>query len=190
MNDKTLAHALGLENAYGFHIEGEPRLPCTTPARERPSTRWYPCIKRDHTYMGCLGAACPLEVCWTGMASTSYTLGLRHQFYAAASDYAKRAQCLQCRHIEEICVEAIDSRRGVIHLPLLRCVHLCWQNPISASAFVRRRIPPNGDHNLAHCPLFEQASTPIAIMEQYRLHLNDRVRARRATRVARGEQHG
>jgi len=190
MDDTALAKALGLQSAYGFHVEEEPRPPFTLPIRERPARRWYPCIEANHTYTGCLGEACPLEVCWTGAASTSYAAALQRHFHPADAEYAPKARCLRCRHVGEISVAAIDGQRGLIHLPMLRCVKQCWQNPISASAFVRRRIPPKDDHDLAKCPLFEQATTPIRIVEQYRLQLNDRVRARRAAREARGEHHG
>ena len=185
-DDKALAQALGLKTAYGFHLEGDTRLP----ARERRSPRWYPCIELDHTYTGCLGAACPLEVCWTGTASTGYSAGLQHQFHAAVADYVPRARCLHCSHVKETTVEAIDGRGGVIDLPMLQCENQCWQNPISASSFVRRRIPPKDERDLAECPLFEQASAPIAIVEHHRLSFNDRVRARRAAKVTHSEQNG
>ncbi len=190
MDETALAKALGLKSAYGFHVEEGPRLPFTVPIREQSSTRWYPCIKTNHTYTGCLGMTCPLEVCWTDTASPSYTAALRLHFHPTDAEYVARARCLWCRYVEEIAIAAIDGRRGLIHLLMLRCMNQCWQSPISASAFVRRRIPPQDDHDLAHCPLFEQASMPIPIVERYRLHLNDRVRARRATGEARGGQHG
>ncbi len=187
MNDKALANALGLQSSYGFHVEEPPRPPAAKLIRQGLAQRWYPCIEEDNTYTGCLGEDCPLEVCWTDTPSTSYAVALRRHFRAAAADYVPGAQCLQCRHVQQIAVEVIDGRRGVISLPMLRCVKQCWQNPISASAFVRRRIPPEEGHDLADCPLFDPARAPIDIVEQHRLQLNDRVRARRSARAASGD---
>jgi hypothetical protein len=192
MDDTAIADALGLEDAYGYHIETVPRLlPFALPVRERPPAPWYPCIEIDHTYTGCLGEACPLEVCWTGNPSLSYATALRRRFHPTDAEYAPGALCLQCRHVQAITIAAIDARRGLVHLPMLQCEQQRWRHPISSSAFVRRRIPTGDDVDLAHCPEYAQASQPIPAVERQRLRVNEQARARRAAREAWVErQHG
>jgi len=68
----------------------------------------------------------------------------------------------------------------VIDLPMLQCENQCWQNPISASSFVRRRIPPKDERDLAECPLFEQALQNDGIMlVKYWLSVSDDEQERR-----------
>jgi hypothetical protein len=188
MDDEAIAGVLGLESAYGYHVEAGPRLPFTLPARERPVAPWYPCIDVNQSYTGCLGQACPLEVCWTGGPSISYAAALRHRFHPTDAEYAPGARCLRCRHVGETTIAAIDARRGLIHLPMLQCERQHWLHPISTAAFVRRRIPTDDDTDLARCADFEPANEPIPAVEQRRLQVNQRARDRRAARIRQTER--
>jgi len=71
MEDKAISEALGLESAFGYHIEQPPRPLLVGIVRERPPAPWYPCLDSDNTYHGCLGSACPLEVCWLSATASS-----------------------------------------------------------------------------------------------------------------------
>ncbi|MDB5058958.1 MAG: hypothetical protein JWO59_2430 [Chloroflexi bacterium] len=188
MDDKAITDALGLESAYGYHVEVAPRLPFTVPVQDRPAVPWYPCIETNQSYTGCLGEACPLEVCWTGGPSVSYAAALRRRFHPTDAEYAPGALCLRCRHVQEITIAAIDARRGLIHLPMLHCGRQRWLHPISTAAFVRRRIPTHEDTDLAQCPDFEPAAQPLPAVERQRLHVNERARARRAGNAAQEER--
>lgn len=184
-DDNAIAGVLGLESAFGYHLESGPRLSFAIPVRDCRVVSWYPCLAIDQTYTGCLGEACPLEVCWTGGASVSYEAALRRRFHPTDVEYAPGARCLLCRHVQEMSIVAIDARQGLIHLPMVCCEEHCWRHPISSAAFVRRRIPCGDDRDLAHCPAFEQAAEPIPAVERQRVHVNERARALRACRAGR-----
>lgn len=193
MDDTAITRALGLDSSFGYHVEEEPappRLPIAQQARERPAVPWYPCIDTNAGYSGCLGEGCPLEVCWTGSPSISYAAALRRRFHPTDAEYAPGARCLTCRHVRETTIATLDQRHGMIHLPVLHCAQGCWTHPITAAAFVRRRIPTAEDVDLATCPRYEQAAAPIPVVEQRRLQVNEQARARRAGRERPARQHG
>lgn len=190
MEDKAISEALGLESAFGYHVEQPPRSLLVGIVRERPPTSpWYPCLDSDNTYRGCLGTACPLEVCWTGGKTVSYVKALRTRFQSSDGEYVPKALCGRCEHARETAVPVIDQQRGLIHLTLRRCEEDRWEHPISEAALARKRIPAQEHVDPAHCPLFAPAPTPIAGVERHRRRVNERARARRAA-LAREATHG
>jgi hypothetical protein len=126
-DDREIRASLGLESAFGYHIErrtswsGEPRYqdvlaaleaarapdaPTADPAmarRQAPARRAsrrtpsYPCIKGVR-YTGCIGETCPLQTCWTG-APTPAALARRHARWVGAASYVGDALCQHCRHV-------------------------------------------------------------------------------------------
>jgi len=184
MDKQAIAGALGLESAYGFHIEEEPGPPLLLARDRRRALPWYPCLMVNQTYTGCLGDTCPVEECWTGALSVSYQAALRRHYSLTEGEYAAGARCLCCCHVEEIAIPVIVGCR-LIHLIALRCHEQCWRHPISAAAFVRRHIPACEDTDLRHCPAFAQAWRPIPAVEQQREQVNERMRALRAGKIAK-----
>jgi len=183
MEDKAIGEALGLESAFGYHIE-EPAQPLLTGlVRERPAAPWYPCLTADGTYTGCLGTDCPLEVCWTGGHTVSYIAALRTRFQPSDGEYVRGALCGRCGHARETSVPVLDRRQGLIHLELRHCEKGRWDHPISEAALARNRIPAQDHVDPARCRLFEPAAVPIAGVEERRRHVNEQARARRAARA-------
>jgi hypothetical protein len=178
--EEAIVEALGEESAYGYHIEPAPKPYAIVPVRDRPAARWYPCLDTGCLYTGCLGEECPLQVCWTGKPSISYIAALRHRFQPIAADYTPGARCLECRHVQEVSLPVLDQQRGLIHLPMLHCDQDRWQHPISAPAFVRRRIPAMAHTDLVFCGRFEPVEQPIPAVEGHRLRTNQLARDRRA----------
>jgi hypothetical protein len=181
-DEQDMATALGLESAYGYHLEEEPRLPAVSCAPERHAGQWYPCLDSSHVYSGCRGEACPLETCWTGGASTSYAAALRRRFHPTDVDYAAGARCLGCAEVREVRIPVIGAGGKVIRLCLLECGRAGWQHAISVAAFVRRRIPAPENEDLAECPLYVAAAGPLAPVASHRQQINEQARARRAAR--------
>ena len=179
--EEAIIAALGEESAFGYHIEHAPRPYVIIPVRERPPTPWYPCLDTQSRYTGCLGDACPLEICWTGGPSISYTAALRNRFQSV-DEYTPGAPCLECRHVQEVSIPVLDQQRGLIHLTMLHCGQDRWEHPIRAAAFVRRRIPARAHVDLAFCGRFEQAEQPIPAVEEHRTRTNWLARRRRTAR--------
>ena len=186
MDEEAITEALGLESAFGYHIERAPRPRAIIHVRERPARQWYPCLDTEDRYTGCLGEACPLEMCWTGRESISYLAALRTRFQPTDAAYAPGACCTDCAHAREVGVPAIDRVRGLIHLPMIHCAHGRWEHPISVPAFVRNRIPADARTDPAHCGDFDQAEAPHPAVEAHRLRTNRLARDRREERAASG----
>lgn len=184
MEDTVIGEALGLESAFGYHIEDSPRLPLGELVRERPPAPWYPCLEEDGTYRGCLGTACPLEVCWTGGQTISVIQALRTRFQPRDVEYVPGARCPRCAHAQETAAQVLDQQRGLVPLTLRRCEAGYWEHPISEAALARHRIPARDHVDPARCPRYEPAPAPIAGVERRRLRANEQARARRA---AKGE---
>jgi hypothetical protein len=126
-DDREIRASLGLESAFGYHIErrtpwaGEPRYqdvlaaleaaraPDASPTdlaaarRQAPARRArrqpspYPCIKGVR-YTGCIGETCPLQRCWTG-APTPGVLARRRARWVGAASYEGETLCQHCRHV-------------------------------------------------------------------------------------------
>ncbi|HEY8285547.1 MAG TPA: hypothetical protein VIJ28_14275 [Chloroflexota bacterium] len=186
MEDKAISEALGLESDFGYHVEEPPRPLLVGMVRERPLAPWYPCIDHDNTYHGCLGAACPLEVCWTGGQTVSYVEALRTRFQPRDVEYVPKALCGRCGHARETSVPVINQQQGLIHLTLRRCEEDRWEHPISEAALARNRIPAQAHVDPARCHLFEPAPTLIAGVERHRKRVNEQARARRAALAREG----
>jgi len=186
MEDKAISEALGLESAFGYHIEQPPPPLLVALVRERPPTPWYPCIDSENTYHGCLGTACPLEVCWTGGQTVSYAAALRSRFQPSAVEYVPKALCGRCDHARETSVPVIDQQQGLIHLTLRCCDEDRWEHPISEAALARNRIPAQDHVDPARCYLFKPAPTLIAGVERHRKRVNEQARIRRAARAREG----
>lgn len=154
MDEDLIVKALGLESAYGYHIETAPRSPVDVHVSDAAAASRYPCLTAEHVYTGCLGEACPLQMCWTGTPTLSYMAALQRRFHPADDIYVRGARCMRCKHVEEISVSVLDQQREMKWMSLRRCGQGRWTHPISASALARRRIPAHEDTDLAHCPGF------------------------------------
>ena len=179
MDDEAIRETLGLESAFGYHVEHSPRSPVVIQTRERPVRQWYPCLDTEDRYTGCLGAACPLEMCWTETETVSYLAALRTRFQPTDADYAPGARCADCQHAHEVGVPAIDRVRGLIHLPMIHCGRGRWEHPVSIPAFARKRIPADERTDPAFCGDFDPAETPHPAVEAHRQRTNDLTWTRR-----------
>lgn len=153
MDEDVIVEALGLESAFGYHIEPAPGPRIVVDVRDAPAGANYPCLAADGRYTGCLGEACPLRVCWTGAPTVSHAAALLRRFHPGDDAYAPGARCPACRHAAEVRV-AVAVGPEVRQMLLLRCARGRWAHPISAPAMARRRIPADAGQDLARCADF------------------------------------
>src|SRR3954451_6634903 len=126
-DDREIRASLGLESAYGYHIEqpDETQLRDILLAVEAgggdaaegggagrggrgPSP--YPCLSGAR-YSGCVGMDCPLETCWTGGPTPrqAEVLEAQHEDVArpappprGAAVYLSDTLCHRCSHVADV----------------------------------------------------------------------------------------
>jgi len=130
--EEAIAAALGLDSAYGYHIER-----AVQPAqgfrvgRSEDGSR-FRCIADDRTYWGCGGRYCEARYCWAGnlVRSARYAMGSRPQAQRCG------ARCHTCGHI---CVDHHSSDKPGEEL--LTCMAGHFEFPITGSCLAIRGIP-------------------------------------------------
>jgi hypothetical protein len=129
-NDAWLATALGLDNAYGYHIEYEGQAAEAFWARTTPNRTHFPCVDDSRSYAGCLGHYCPATDCWAGALVASAP----HSPTPRPRAQRPGARCHRCGNI------APDHHvSGAVEL--LTCLAGHFDCPITASCLRNRRIP-------------------------------------------------
>lgn len=135
-DDREIRASLGLESAYGYHIEtpddaqlrdillaveaagGGDAAEDAGAGRGGRGPSPYPCL-RGARYSGCLGMDCPLQTCWTGGPTPRQAAVLEAQREDAeppappargAAVYLSDVLCHRCSHVVDVCED--DWRDG------------------------------------------------------------------------------
>lgn len=221
--DAEIRGALGLESAFGFHIEGDdgrgegtdellPLLDAPSGSPGASSETPYPCL-HGHDYRGCLGLACPLEICWTGAATISFARKQRERSRVSTALYLPGAPCQSCAHLaeDEVTVPAPralgqprqapqrgDAARAreetpppgeqaVGRLRRVACDQGLWAHPVSLSSFLLKRIPMLDQVEPEQCPGYQPRAEPHPEVLAHLRRRRERARQRREERRASGD---
>ncbi len=151
-DEDDLRQVLGVEDVWGYQIVGldtslgdiaiaddetllEPPEPQPTPA--------FPCLD-DHRYTGCLGMECPLDTCWTGGATISFSARMRERTRVSTAVYLPGVPCHTCAHVREDTVVVPAPRNSAPHpsppAPLPRAGEGSTERP--SPPLPRRGTPP------------------------------------------------
>ncbi len=108
-DEDDLRQALGMEDVRGYQIVGlDTNLDdiaiaddeTLLEAPEPELARTFPCLD-GHRYIGCLGMACPLDTCWTGGATISFSARMRERTRVSTAVYLPGVPCHTCVHVHE-----------------------------------------------------------------------------------------
>lgn len=204
IDEARIRQALGVESAFGYHVEGGPRsrtdaddLPqaaaaSTAGAHTGRREAAFPCLD-GHDYGGCLGMGCPLETCWTGAATVSFARKMREDARVSTALYLPGAPCHTCAHLveDEVVVPAPRSPGARPHdaaatLQRVTCGRGLWLHPISLASFVTRRIPMIDQDEPQHCPGYAPRPEPHPAVVAHLQRRRERLRLRRAEQRAAG----
>ncbi len=196
-----IRHALGVESAFGYHVEGGARRGAGAIAAAAPGAReggapgrLFPCLV-GHDYTGCLGLGCPLETCWTGTATVSFARKLREESHVSTALYLPGAPCHTCAHLveDEVAVPAPRTPTEVGSGPEARatlrrvtCGQGLWLHPISLASFVTRRIPMIDQDEPGRCPGYAPRPEPHPAVVAHLQRRRERLRLRRAEQRGSG----
>jgi hypothetical protein len=130
--DAEMGAALGLDTAYGYHIEYAVQAADAFWGRHIDDCSSFPCIDDSRSYGGCLGAYCPAKHCWAGALVRS----ARHRATRRPVEQRKGGMCRTCGNVG--IDHHVSCKDGT---ELLTCLagHFDW--PITASCLVNRRVP-------------------------------------------------
>jgi len=108
-DENDLRQALGMEDVRGYQIVGfdtnldDIAIADDETLLELPEpelARTFPCLD-GHRYTGCLGMACPLDTCWTGGATISFSARMRERTRVSTAVYLPGVPCHTCAHVRE-----------------------------------------------------------------------------------------
>jgi len=127
----------------------------------RHDARPFPCLD-DGRYDGCLGLACPLQVCWTGAATVRVARIPREQSPISTLFYVPGAPCHGCACLREDDAPVASPRTPgrPAQARRITCARGLWAHPISLASFVTGRIPMCDEDEPESCPGFEPRSQP------------------------------
>ena len=92
-----IAAALGLDTAYGYHIEHEVQAADAFWGKGEDDGSAFPCIDGSRSYAGCLGRYCPAMRCWAGALVGS----AEHAVTRMPATQRQGARCHTCGNIAE-----------------------------------------------------------------------------------------
>lgn len=156
----TLAEALGLDDASGFHIEVFYQTSPFWEVPRRGDGSRFPCIDAENVYSGCLGSQCPATRCWAGRLVPSAPNAPAERV-ALPRIERKGATCHRC-------VWAVDTSDGKVD-----CARGHFDQPITPACLVRRRIP---DPAPIPCPDFVKRDELRSDVAAFRKARRDKAR--------------
>ncbi len=152
-DENDLRQALGMEDVRGYQIVGldttldDIAIADDEALLELPEPELapaFPCLD-GHRYTGCLGLACPLDSCWTGGATVSFSARMRERTRVSTAVYLPGVPCHTCAHVREDTV-VVPAPRPAPPLPLRGTPPLLPLpgEPVGLSTPRSREINPRG----------------------------------------------
>lgn len=193
-DDQSINHVPGFAGTDGFlptHIpllDDDPEewdsllsttdvLPATSPLTPLSTpTPAFPCLDGVR-YSGCIGAACPLELCWNGAPTVGYR-ARSHRPRTSSTAYLGEALCHRCVHVTKTVshlsvlhgrprpassVPAVSPAASAVpddqsrwsDVRTVICGQDQWRYAITMQSFLTLRVPIRDEVDPAECPSFE-----------------------------------
>jgi hypothetical protein len=131
-NKAAIAARLGLDSAYGYHIESGVHGVDAFYRRHAHRHSRFPCIADNRSYRNCREHYCKARRCWAKRLVESAP----HRTLSRPSVQRKGSRCHTCRNIAPD--HHVSGKRGV---ELLTCRAGHFSCPVTSSCLVNRRVP-------------------------------------------------